>query len=78
MNQQLNKDQFSEMVEKRKAETGESYLTVASELMEELGIEPEETVTILSRTLIEKIQADALKCNMLKEKSRTVNLIDME
>lgn len=73
---ELTSEKFSFMVEGMVADEGMGYVEAAAEAFERLGLESEENVHLLSKTLIEKIKAEALKNNQLKEKFTAVSLIN--
>lgn len=52
-----------------------TYLEIASDLMAENGIDPEDGGNMISPTLKEKIRAQSRERNLLKEKTRTTKLV---
>lgn len=70
-------ESFSVEVEKRfaQAKKGASLLEVATDLMAEHGIDPEDGGPLISTTLKQKIAAQCRDLNLLKEKSTTRKLV---
>lgn len=67
-------DNFAELVERRVIENETSYIEETSALMEELDIEPEDGIHLISKPLMEKIRVEAIKTNRLKEKFNTTTI----
>ncbi len=51
-----------------------TYLEIATDLMAEMKIDPEDGASLISTTLKQKIQAESQGRNLLKDKSKTVKL----
>jgi hypothetical protein len=69
---------FSDEIERR-INSGEddSYIEAVARFIEELDQDASDMVQYLSPTLVGKIQAEALKRGMMKEKNRSASLLDM-
>jgi hypothetical protein len=72
----MTPEKFSLEVERRFHETNKefTYLEIAAELMEEIGVDPEDGKPLVTETLRDKIYAESLNRNLLKEKNTTINL----
>ena len=68
-NRFLNKDTFSEEIEKLVLETGLNYIDAIVLYCERNGIEPESVGKLISKPLKEKLRYDATELNYLKRTS---------
>lgn len=69
----LSKSEFNQKIETMANNDG-SYINCLVELCEQQGIEVEDAVGMLSKSLKEKIQYEASKLNLLKDKHRTTDI----
>jgi hypothetical protein len=69
----LTKKRFSQMVEKKVFKFNMDYLDAILEVCEELEFPVEDVNRVITPTLMEKIKAEAVKYNMIKD-SNTATL----
>lgn len=69
----LTKKRFSQMVEKKVFKFNMEYLDAVLEVCEELEFPVEDVNRVITPTLMEKIKAEAMKYNMIKD-SNTATL----
>jgi len=69
----LTKKRFSQMVEKKVFKFNMDYLDAILEVCEELEFPVEDVNRVITPTLMEKIKAEAIKYNMIKD-SNTATL----
>lgn len=72
----MTPEKFSLEVERRVREEGEagSYIAATSEYFEELDVDAEDGLKLISPTLLDKIKNEALDKNLLKEKRSTSSI----
>ena len=63
----LTKKRFSQLVEKRVFKFEMPYLDAILEVCEELQFPVEDVARVITPTLLEKVQGEATRFNMLKE-----------
>ena len=63
----LTKKRFSQLVEKRVIKFELSYLDAILEVCEDLEFPVEDVARVITPTLMEKVQAEAIKFNMIKD-----------
>lgn len=69
----FSKKEFNEKIETMANQDG-SYINCLVELCEQQGIDVEDAVGMLSKSLKEKIQHEASRLNLLKERHRTTDI----
>lgn len=74
----ISPEKFSVEVEQRFVDEGPSasYIEITAMYLEELGIDADEGKHLISKALLDKIQTEALRRNMLKDKNTTVSLVE--
>tara|TARA_A100001015_G_scaffold114328_1_gene126992 strand:+ start:324 stop:554 length:231 start_codon:yes stop_codon:yes gene_type:complete len=66
----MSSKKFSYEIEEYVKKTGVSYLDAVMEYCTENKIEPETVATLISKPLKEKIEADAMKLNLIPKVSQ--------
>ncbi len=75
--QNLSPQAFSELVENKVREHGDNdygYLEAITDVLSDVQIEPEQARSVMSLTLIAKLEAECDTRGLLKEKSSTKSL----
>lgn len=54
----------------------DSYISAVSMVLEEMDCDPEEGKHLISKTLVEKMQAEALQRRLLKDRPTTRSIMD--
>lgn len=70
----LTPEKFSSIIEKRVIEVNGSFIEETCQLFEEYDLEPSEHLTLISKTLLEKIKNEASKNRLIKEENNTIPL----
>ncbi|BAU40093.1 hypothetical protein [Ralstonia phage RSP15] len=70
----VTRENFAELVERRVELNESSYIEETSALLEELDLEPEDGLYLISKTLLDRIRTEAITTNRLKEKFKTNTL----
>lgn len=68
----LNKNRFSQMVEKTVFKKKLSYMEAILVVCEENNIEPEDTKKFLNGVIIEKLEAEAMSLNFLPRQNTLI------
>ena len=68
----LTKKRFSQLVEKKVFKFNMEYLDAVLEVCNELEFPVEDVSRVITPTLMEKIQAEAIKFNMIKDNTTTL------
>lgn len=68
----LTKKRFSQLVEKKVFKFNMGYLDAILEVCEELEFPVEDVSRVITPTLMEKIQAEAIRFNMIKDNTATL------
>lgn len=68
----LNKNRFSQMVEKTVFKKKMSYMDAILDVCEENNIEPEDTKKFLNGVIIEKLEAEAMSLNFLPRQNTLI------
>ncbi|NBO36347.1 hypothetical protein EBU91_02250 [bacterium] len=71
-----NKEKFSKKVLERVSSTKLSFMDCILELSEEMNLEPNAAGKLLTKPIIEKIQLEAQKLNLLKKSKRKILPLD--
>jgi hypothetical protein len=71
-----NKEKFSKKVLERVSSTRLSFMECVLELSDEMNLEPNAAGKLLTKPLIEKIQMEAQKLNLLKKSKKKILPID--
>lgn len=69
MSQFLTKSEFTKLVEKTVLQQKNSYMDVILDLCEKHEIDPEDVKKFLSTPIIEKIEGEAMKLNLIPRKN---------
>ena len=68
----LTKKRFSQMVEKKVLKFRMDYLDAILEVCEELEFPVEDVSRLITPSLLEKVQAEAIRYNMIKDNTATL------
>lgn len=70
----VTKEDLTNMVVERSHHQGISLLEALNELVEDLGIEPDDIKSYLSDSIKAKLEAEAMRLHLLKQKNNTKRL----